>query len=841
MHFVWQTIIERFGETAEPEFPGHVVLEQYQAQVGAALRPAFAADEAPSHVTAAACDVCSAWLGSGVARDPGDLRRVYQLLVSSLGKLRPKSSPLYNESALTLEKLSILKAWAEVYLVCIKSEAEAASAARNNDAAVTVAPTPPPTADDFGDFESASSMAAAESTKSDEEEGLAALVQNELPSLSRHWLAALKDHALLSLPPVFKAQLPREGGAFYSSDTLENARTHYRATWPAILSASSAWLSYGGGFDDVSAAAVADCVDDDSGANLGLGAANAAAGRSPEEVNTDRFFLLFGIAMEALSHARSADMTKEETAACLSSLKALLDHAWARRGPLAASSTILVELCNVLHRTVLTRDSPKTHVAAMEVLDLVLTTARERAEQERKKRQKELELPANADGGQRLPELDELGEGGETGDLPATESVVYATLEVCLCVLVRHYPSLSKRAASLHSAAAVQARSRRRAAAGGALADGDRRKLIATAIRAVASLPSLCSPVGAAAILPSSMWLITGVLREETSSRDSLDVDASADEVSMAALSAIRGLATSKYAKNPKSSSKWEEVMRNSLLRLLGVLKTSSPSAAQETTTWPGETTTAAPAGPDEGTLLQAIAIFVLRCPPAVFLSGGVLYPAINAVSRGLTAGDARARQAAASAAHQIFAMPERQAAMPFIRGVAPTVFYHVAHPTSHLPKSEDELQLTLECSRAVDVLLARLRREEEADSAENKVQQLLSFYVPALVDKLLSAEEAKEACSFRRRLHDWALERLTSLGREQATAFRATLAASPDLKARLEKALLADQARRRAAAAEGEAAATAAAERQRKQRDHQPTIKLSMDFSQFASAAGQK
>ena len=70
-------IIEKFGDTAEPEFPGHVILEQYQAQVGAALRPAFAPDTA-SHVTAAACNVCSAWIGSGVARDLGDLRRVYQ-------------------------------------------------------------------------------------------------------------------------------------------------------------------------------------------------------------------------------------------------------------------------------------------------------------------------------------------------------------------------------------------------------------------------------------------------------------------------------------------------------------------------------------------------------------------------------------------------------------------------------------------------------------------------------------------------------------------------------------------------------------------------------------------
>ena len=47
-----------------------------------------------------------------------------QLLVASLDKMRPRNAQLqvYNESALTLEKLSILKAWAEVYVVSMNNE-----------------------------------------------------------------------------------------------------------------------------------------------------------------------------------------------------------------------------------------------------------------------------------------------------------------------------------------------------------------------------------------------------------------------------------------------------------------------------------------------------------------------------------------------------------------------------------------------------------------------------------------------------------------------------------------------------------------------------------------------
>lgn len=51
-----------------------------------------------------------------MARDLNDLRRVHQLLVSSLAKLNAgkSQSPLYNESAVTMEKLAVLGAWAEV-------------------------------------------------------------------------------------------------------------------------------------------------------------------------------------------------------------------------------------------------------------------------------------------------------------------------------------------------------------------------------------------------------------------------------------------------------------------------------------------------------------------------------------------------------------------------------------------------------------------------------------------------------------------------------------------------------------------------------------------------------
>ena len=55
-----------------------------------------------------------------MSRDVGDLKRVQQLLVSSLEKMSKerKETSFYGESVATMEGLAVLKAWAEV-CVCV--------------------------------------------------------------------------------------------------------------------------------------------------------------------------------------------------------------------------------------------------------------------------------------------------------------------------------------------------------------------------------------------------------------------------------------------------------------------------------------------------------------------------------------------------------------------------------------------------------------------------------------------------------------------------------------------------------------------------------------------------
>lgn len=364
-----QDIIEKFAKVPEPEFPGHLLLEQFQAQVGAALRPAFSPDTS-SLVTAAACEVCSTWIGSNVARDLNDLRRVHQLLVSSLSKLHNKNSTnhLYNESLLTLEKLSILKAWAEVYIVAMKGSETAA------DVYTTSSKNSNSNNNEFTDFEY-----CGESSLN--------LVQPELVSLSQYWLSALRDHALLSLPSEFSSQLPHDGGAFYTNETIDSSRAHYNKCWPPILYAAALWLSSRSEVTDNKTS-----VSNESNNNKIC-------------EHSDRFNLLFGICMEALSTPRS-NRPVEHIIICLQALYTLLNTKY-MRDLLIENISLGIELCNVLHRLILTRDDNRCQLIAMDVLKQIVKAAQEDLS---KRQQTKLNENDTFD-------VSLLGEGGEPGEI----------------------------------------------------------------------------------------------------------------------------------------------------------------------------------------------------------------------------------------------------------------------------------------------------------------------------------------------------------------------------------------------------------------------------------------
>ena len=94
----------------------------------------------------------------------------------------------FNESTSTLLRLSVLQAWAEVYVKAYNlhntGEAEAVD--------------------------------------------ILSTVGVHEKHLSELWLAAVRDFALLSLPASFANQLPPNGGTFYCADTIDSSRPYYK-------------------------------------------------------------------------------------------------------------------------------------------------------------------------------------------------------------------------------------------------------------------------------------------------------------------------------------------------------------------------------------------------------------------------------------------------------------------------------------------------------------------------------------------------------------------------------------------------------------------------------------
>jgi len=75
--------VQLFGKTPDPDFAEVTLLEQYQAQIGSALTPAFAGDSSPE-LAAEAVNVCATFIATGIVTDVERMGRILKLLVSAL-------------------------------------------------------------------------------------------------------------------------------------------------------------------------------------------------------------------------------------------------------------------------------------------------------------------------------------------------------------------------------------------------------------------------------------------------------------------------------------------------------------------------------------------------------------------------------------------------------------------------------------------------------------------------------------------------------------------------------------------------------------------------------------
>uniref|UniRef100_A0A8B9FQ27 HEAT repeat-containing protein 5A n=1 Tax=Amazona collaria TaxID=241587 RepID=A0A8B9FQ27_9PSIT len=725
-----QIVVRKFAAVPEPEFPGHVILEQYQANVGAALRPAFA-PETPPDVTAKACQVCSAWIASGVVSDLNDLRRVHQLLLSSLLKVqagKEAQSQQYNESTSTMEILAVLKAWAEVYIVAVEKQKNR-SDAHNHCFKIGNSAE-----ENYRDVTSSASV-------------LLDLVQADLGTLSKLWLAALQDFALLTLPSEYASQLPAEGGTFYTAETIENARPHYYNSWALILYATALWLASTGfivvdpdeGVTNLSRPVTPTTMCQDSSTRPLV--------KSPEDVNTDRFHLILGISVEFLCSPRS-DAAMENIIACLRALQALFDVPWPR-SKIGGDQELGVELLNVLHRLILTRESPDIQLAALEVVQLILFAAQEHVKE--KRRSAEVD-----DGAAEKETLPEFGEGKDTGGLVPGKSLVFATLELCVCILVRQLPQLNPK---LTCSPAVQSGKH-------LLLSEDGSRLVAAALVILSDVPSICSPEGSISVLPTILYLIIGVLKETAVKLQ----DGQLPLTVAASLQALKGLLSSPMARAEKSRTAWTDLLRSALVTLLDCWDQVDELLQER----------------DEVSLLTAITVFIMSTSPEVTAIECLQKHCIEKFKITLDSKDPLVQCKCYQLLHSIFQHPNRTVSYPYIHSLAPSIVGKLQETEKAKPENAAELQVIQEGIKVVTALTATAEEEHRA--------HLVAGLLPILISFLLDENALVSATNSAKSLHEFALQNLMQIGPQYSLVFKKLMAASPTMKARLESAVKGNQ-----------------------------------------------
>nr|XP_020459804.1 HEAT repeat-containing protein 5B isoform X3 [Monopterus albus] len=749
-----EDIIKKFASVPEPEFPGHVILEQYQANVGAALRPAFSPDT-PSDITAKACQVCSTWIGSGVVSDLNDLRRVHNLLVSSLDKVqtgRGSSCQLYSESATTMEKLAVLKAWAEVYVMAMKIKKEAESKPAK----------PVRSGDDDEDEEDLGVDVLPP-------DSLITLVQPELPSLSRLWLAMLRDYALLTLPAEFSSQLPPDGGAFYTPETIDTARLHYRSSWAPVLHAVALWLSSTG----FGAGQEKEEVPLAPSKTFALPQGASSPSKNFEDSVKDRMHLMLGVSIEFLCFPRPEEPI-EHVVSCLQALCTLLESSCAKTH-IAEDQLLAVELLNVLHRLLLTRDPPAIQLQVTAVVQETIRAAQDHLQQQRTSKGKEEEGEKDS---QPI-----LGEGGDTGELIPGKSLVFAAMELLVFILVRHLPQLNTRMKESPSHVPLRPQQLPEESA----------RLVANTVSILAELPSLCSPAGSMTILPTVLFLITGVLRETAvkTSDNSVPVPVSA------AMQGIKTIITSPLALLESMQTQWTSLVRSSLA---SVLEYSQPDESRPDM--------------DQVSMLTTITLFLLSASNELVgvtvLQKGCMDRFRNALNSSDPWVQARCYQLLLS----VFQHASRALSTPYIHALAPLMVEKLKAVELSRPGTAAELQAVQEGIRVLENLVGM-------GEEQNRVQ-LLALLVPTLISYLLDENAISSASQVSEGLHDFALQNLMRIGPLYPAAFKIVIGAAPELKTRLESAIRANQASSKAKAAARKAQPTV---------QTAPTIKLKTSF----------
>lgn len=334
---VLQDVIESFKLARDPEFEEALLLEQHQAPIAAALTPAFLADSTPE-VLAAAIGVCAVFVGSGVVRDVTRMGRILKQLVTVLqscsnnGEMRSLGDVKdLSPNAAGMLKIATFSAWSDLAVAAYAGS----------------------------------------------QPYLLPVVEPHLNGeLVPYWVASLREYAKIKIDPDSSSAglgLGMGGDGFvvvnpsldsqWAGLAREVLLPYYQQSWAKMLRALSVLM-------DKDNAAVFKALD-------GGEDAGASAFRSEPTLS---FFVLYGLAFEALASSAGAAMAGSATLSSSRTQETTLIYLAAMRSlarPQVAGTAIIQdstfgELVNLCFRLTMTESAAVQGA----VLDLVVGLAK---------------------------------------------------------------------------------------------------------------------------------------------------------------------------------------------------------------------------------------------------------------------------------------------------------------------------------------------------------------------------------------------------------------------------------------------------------------------------------
>ncbi|OBZ81409.1 HEAT repeat-containing protein 5B, partial [Choanephora cucurbitarum] len=311
--YLLQMVIEKFSNTQDADLEDMLLLEQYSAQIGAALTPAFGADSS-SEIVSAAVKVCAIYVGSGIVKDLYQLGRVLKLLTSALDRCKGESKLTgvgevkdLSSHASVMVKLSVLNAWAELQVA------------------------------------------------SQKQSYLKQVLQPNVAVLSPMWLRALQDYARIRLESDIVAlssrttdriQASSNSGidSMYSAATKDVVLPYYRRSWLKMIEA------------------VATLIETQTTSMMEAIRNNPDA-QQLDDQPSNLFFVLFGLCIESLSRISSSSAGRYDNSAlpiCLKALKTFI-HPFLG-GQQFVPKALFLELMNVFDRLVQTESCRIQHI-----------------------------------------------------------------------------------------------------------------------------------------------------------------------------------------------------------------------------------------------------------------------------------------------------------------------------------------------------------------------------------------------------------------------------------------------------------------------------------------------